>query len=176
MHDQQSLFKSLAEVKHKVSTCYAQAESYYLKSFPRPEVLLNLRGRSAGVAELQANRLRFNQVLLDENYHVFLAEVVPHEVAHLLAWQLYGRGIRPHGKEWQGIMRQVFNLTPATTHCFDVRRSARQDFVYLCACPDKKHHLSIRRHNRIRQGQRYVCRQCKSFLSFYYQEESVTKV
>ena len=153
-------------LRSQVLSCYATAEQYYLKSFQRPEVLINLRGRSAGIAELQSNRLRFNAVLLQENEQAFLAEVVPHEVAHLLAWKLHGRGIRPHGTEWQQIMQQVFLLSPSRTHSFDVKRSAKMGYFYTCACRDKKHALTVRRHNRILAGQGYICTHCKSLLRF----------
>ncbi|SFC16014.1 SprT protein [Marinospirillum celere] len=184
MNEQQSLFESLARPRHnpgfvqlrsQVLHCYALAENFYLKSFPRPEVRLDLRGRSAGVAELNRNRLRFNPVLLKENQEAFLSEVVPHEVAHLLAWQLHGRKIKPHGREWQQIMQQVFELKPKATHQFDTRRSARQGYIYQCACPGKEHALTVRRHNKILRGQRYICRECNSFLGFVRLDQSVTE-
>jgi len=184
LNSQQSLFAIqvdekalwLPRVRTEVLRCYALAEEFYLKSFPRPEVTLNLRGRSAGVAELQRNRLRFNPVLLKENQQAFLAQVVPHEVAHLIAWQLHGRKIRPHGREWQQIMQQVFGLLPQTTHTFDVTRAAKQGYIYQCACEEKQHALTLRRHNKIQRGQQYVCRRCGSRLRFFYQDETVTKV
>lgn len=150
----------------QVLHCYSLAEGYYLKPFPRPEVLINLKGRSAGIAELQANRLRFNAILLRENTPEFLSSVIPHEVAHLLAWQLYGAKIRPHGKEWQQIMQQVFNLVPSRTHNFDIQRAAKLDYFYTCACINKKHALTLRRHNKITRGQTYICLTCKSNLHY----------
>jgi len=153
-------------LRTRVLDCYATAEHYYLKSFQRPEVLINLRGRSAGVAELQNNRLRFNAVLLKENETAFLAEVVPHEVAHLLAWKLFGRGIRPHGKEWQQIMQQVFQLPASRTHSFDVKRAAKMGYLYTCACEAREHALTLKKHNWIVGGRRYICLSCKSHLQF----------
>lgn len=161
------------KLRAKVLSCYLLAEQYYLKSFPRPELLINLRGFSAGVAELQKNRLRFNAVLLQENQAAFLAEVVPHEVAHLLAWQLYGRNIRPHGIEWQQIMQQVFQQTPYRTHSFDVKRAAKVAYLYACACEGKQHALTLRRHNWIVGGRRYICLQCKSHLYFLGMDTSL---
>lgn len=184
LNRQQSLFDKQAvnpanqaylQVKREVLHCYALAEDFYLKSFPRPQVRLDLRGRSAGIAELQTNRLRFNPILLQENQAAFLAEVVPHEVAHLLAWQLHGRKIKPHGREWQQIMQQVFAVSPSTTHTFDTRRSAKQGYIYACACQGKEHALTVRRHNKILRGQQYICRECKSFLSFVRLDLSVTE-
>lgn len=160
-------------VRTRVLDCYAIAEHYYLKSFQRPEVFVNLRGRSAGVAELQKNRLRFNAVLLQENEQAFLTEVVPHEVAHLLAWKLYGRGIRPHGPEWQQIMQQVFQLVPSTTHSFDVKRSGKMGYLYTCACEAREHALTLKKHNWIEGGRRYICLKCKSHLRFLRVDEAL---
>lgn len=34
-----------------------------------------------------------------------LAEVLCHEVAHVVAWDLHGPGVRPHGPQWAGLVR-----------------------------------------------------------------------
>ncbi|WP_416886485.1 SprT family zinc-dependent metalloprotease [Marinospirillum sp.] len=171
MSDLHTLF---TELKTAVSHHYQLAETYYLRAFPRPEVTLNLRGRSAGVAEGHLNRLRFNQQLLLENRQDFIRQVVPHEVAHLLSWQLYGRRIQPHGHEWRSVMEGVFKQPAHRTHTFDVRQAARQEFIYHCACADREHHLTVRRHNKIRRGQGYLCRLCGGPLHFVRQEKGVT--
>lgn len=166
----------LAQQLHKqVLQCYSLADNFYLKAFPRPEILLNLRGQSAGVAELRANRLRFNKILYQENQQAFLAEVVPHEVAHLIAWQVYGLQIRPHGKEWQQIMQAVFSLEPKRTHSFDIKRAAKLGYKYTCCCAEKQHALTVRRHNKILQGQGYICLACKSPLRFLQQDKNLLK-
>jgi SprT protein len=37
----------------------------------------------------------------------FLLEILCHELAHVAAWELHGEGIRPHGREWQGLVRRA---------------------------------------------------------------------
>ncbi|TKB53034.1 SprT family zinc-dependent metalloprotease [Ferrimonas aestuarii] len=150
------------QVQRKVEACYQLAESQLQRAFPRPEISFALRGQSAGAAHLQQNKLRFNPVLLEQNLEAFINEVVPHEVAHLLTWQLYGR-VRPHGREWQGIMWQIFQVEPKTKHQFDVSSVQQRQFAYRCGC--QSHNLSIRRHNKVRRGQvQYQCRRCGDTL------------
>lgn len=158
----------------KVFSSYNLAETYFLTDFPRPTVLINLRGASAGVAELQANRLRFNPILLVQNEEEFLHQVVPHEVAHLIAWHLYGKRIKPHGKEWQQIMNNVFHLPPLTRHNFCIKQAARQFYIYGCACPELKHNFTQRRHRLVLAGRQYKCKQCQGLLSFLGLDQGLT--
>lgn len=132
---------------------------------PRPEVWFDLRGKSAGQAHYVRGGLRFNPVLLRENREAFLAEVVPHEMAHWLVYHLEGGPwMRPHGHEWKTVMRRLFGLVPRTTHPFDVRRSSPAPYCYRCQCDE--HFFSARRHALARKGTSYKCRQCAQTLVY----------
>ncbi|MBB3104968.1 SprT family zinc-dependent metalloprotease [Azomonas macrocytogenes] len=148
----------------RVETCYRQAEAFFGKRFLRPVVSLKLRGQKAGVAYLDENRLRFNTQLYLENKEHFLHQTVAHEVAHLVAHQLFGPRIRPHGKEWQQIMRGVFDLTPARCHQYQVARRKSRRYIYRCECPDRDFAFSARRHALVAKGHRYRCKQCNAPL------------
>lgn len=148
----------------KCNQCYDIAKQKLGVEFVRPEINFKLRGRSAGTAHLQLNLIRFNSLLLHENAEEFLHQVVPHEICHLLCYQLYGK-VKPHGKEWQSLMMTLFNVMPSTTHHFDLTVIKQKLFDYQCQCGIKK--LSIRRHNKVqRQQMNYFCRQCKSALIY----------
>ncbi|WP_407331372.1 SprT family zinc-dependent metalloprotease [Enterovibrio sp. 27052020O] len=147
-----------------VARCIAQAEAYFQCAFPLPDVLFNQRGKTAGTARLQTWQLRFNPVLLRENSQAFFEEVVPHEVSHLVVYAKFGR-VKPHGKEWQAVMQQVFGVAPKTTHSFDVSSVQGKTFTYQCGCDQIS--LSIRRHNKVqRQQVQYFCRRCKQRLAW----------
>lgn len=109
---------SLLQLLHqRVDACFVQAEARLGRSFPRPQIHCNMRGRAAGSARLQTWELRFNPALYEANQQAFLAEVVPHEVAHLLVYALWGEGrgksrAPPHGRQWQSVMRELFALAP----------------------------------------------------------------
>lgn len=146
----------------KVTQCFELATAYFNRAFAHPTVLFNQRGKIAGSARLLSNEIRINPILLADNQDDFLAEVVPHEVCHLLAHQLYGR-VKPHGKEWQALMKKLFALDPHTYHKMDVTKVQGKHFAYRCQCGPTT--LSIRRHNKVRRGQQqYICRQCRTTL------------
>jgi len=127
------------------------------------EVRFDLRGKSAGQVRIRPQGqyvIRYNLELLKRQGADFLNETVPHEVAHVLAYHRHGPNIRPHGREWQRIMRQL-GAEPSRCHDYDVSGlSARQlqYFQYHCDCME--HQLSSIRHNKVAKGQRYLCRRC----------------
>lgn len=138
-----------------VEACFQKAEAQFGRRFSRPRVTLDLRGRAAGQAHMGKGLLRFNRAMYLANHQAFIDEVVPHEVAHWLAWQLHGPRIQPHGHQWQGLMTGLFGLPAKRTHDFDVQE---QTFSYHCGC--RQHQLTIRRHNKVLRGERYLCRRC----------------
>ena len=156
----------------RVEACYQLAEQHFGRPFARPQVSLQLRGQRAGVAHLQENRLRFNLQLYRENQQDFLHQTVAHEVAHLLAHQLYGRGIRPHGREWQELMRGVYQLEPARCHQYQVPARRSRSYIYVCACPEREFAFTPQRHALVRQGRGYLCRACRQPLTFTGEQRS----
>ncbi|MBP9961829.1 MAG: SprT-like domain-containing protein, partial [Pseudomonas sp.] len=110
------------QLKSRVEICFQQAEAFFKRPFQRPEVSFKLRGQKAGVAHLHENLLRFNLQLYMENREDFLKQTVAHEVAHLVAHQLFGGSIQPHGEEWQLIMRGVYELPPNRCHNYAIKR------------------------------------------------------
>ncbi len=138
------------------------ARTLYQRNFPMPTVAFDLRGRTAGQAFLQKNMLRYNAVLLMENLEDFLAEIVPHEVAHLVAHQYYGARISAHGPEWKSVMRKL-GVEPNRTHSLDTTNSAVgavQSFTCRCG---KIFALSARRSKAALRGQ-LICRKCSQPL------------
>lgn len=138
------------------------AECFFARSFQRPTYLFNQRGKSAATAHLQHNLIKFNAILFKQNKSEFFQQVVVHEVAHLIVFQQYGK-VRPHGKEWQYVMHSVFNCPAQTTHTLDISDVVGKQFAYQCQCGS--HQLTIRRHNKVLKGARYLCKNCNSELT-----------
>ena len=69
-----------------------------------------------------------------------LEEVLCHEAAHVAAFVLYGRSVRPHGPEWEELVSQA-GFTPAIrAPSLDTRgsapssrRSSRLEYEHRCA-------------------------------------------
>ena len=165
------LASDLHSIQQRIIELYNQAERYFQKTFRRPYIRLDLRGESAGQAWLEKYQLRFNAVLLKENREHFLKQTVAHEVAHLLAHELFGPKIRAHGKEWQAIMIQVFDLPADRCHTYDTSQSSRRPWLYQCQCEGKTIGLSTVRHNRSKKGTVYFCTSCKAPLKFVARQE-----
>ena len=151
------------QAQRQLKQSLALANQFFNKEFTIPVMNFELHGQKAGVAYLQQNEICLNPVLLVENGAAFIQQVVPHELAHLLVYQQFGR-VQPHGKEWKMMMEQVLGKPAHIYHQFSTTSVAKQ-FSYQCNC--QIHLLSIRRHNAIQRSQRsYICRKCKQILRF----------
>ncbi|MFZ7241278.1 SprT family zinc-dependent metalloprotease [Avibacterium avium] len=141
------------------------AGQHFQCAFPMPTVSYQLRGVKAGVAYLQKNEIRFNCTLLLENPDYFLQQIVPHELAHLIVYQVFGR-VAPHGKEWKTVMENIFQQPAEIYHNLDVKSVQGKTFTYRCGC--RTHDLSVRRHNKVqKQSAVYFCRECKQALIYF---------
>lgn len=148
--------------KQRVKDCFIRACDYLKQHFILPNISFNQRGKIAGSARLQINEIRLNPHLLEDNFDEFINEVIPHEVCHLIAFQLFGK-VRPHGKEWQSLMKALYDLKGTPYHNMNVDKVSGKMFEYKCLCGPTK--LSIRRHNKVVKGrQQYCCRHCNSVL------------
>jgi SprT protein len=135
---------------------------------PRVNVLLNLRGASAGqVRQYRDGRLtiRYNLAMAAHQPEAFIAETVPHEVAHVVTSVCHGR-VRPHGREWQRVMQWFGIDQPRRCHDFasPVAGRSQRRWAYRCDC--REHQLSTTRHNRAQRGLDYICRACSGPLRF----------
>lgn len=157
-----SRLSELVQIEVIASHYLSLARRYFKREFNHPKITLDQRGKCAGTARLLSWHIRLNPVLLQDNQAEFEQEVIPHEIAHLVVYAVWGR-VKPHGAEWQMVMRDVFGITPRTTHRMDISKVQGSVYPYQCDC--QQHQLSIRRHRAFMRGDRkYHCRRCGTNL------------
>lgn len=127
-----------------------------------PQLAFDLRGTRAGSVS-RAGLIRLNPVLLRENLPAFMAQTIPHEVAHWVVFRWRPRAA-PHGREWRQVMDWL-GASARRCHDFDVARAqvrTMRSHRYLCAC--RTHEVSAIRHRRMQAGTIYRCRICEGEL------------
>ncbi len=145
----------------------AQASDWYRRfrvTPPRPDLRFDLTGACAGQLRWLDGYpplIRFNLAIAADHTTAFLAETVPHEVAHLVTAVCFGH-VRPHGIEWQAVMTSLGVPEATRCHRFSVpadRVRRQHRWAYVCDC--REHALSTTRHKRIESGRAtYLCRHC----------------
>ena len=63
--------------------------------------------RSLGRSYPERSLIRLNRHLKLDSNRSLLREALCHELAHIAAYQLYGRVISIHGPEWRDLLRQA---------------------------------------------------------------------
>lgn len=150
----------------KASPLFTQVAKRPLKTV---EVRCDLRGKTAGmmIQQGRSHWLRYNLQLAMQQPDSFIAETVPHEVAHLVVHLCFGK-VRPHGQEWQAVMQFFGIADPQRCHNFDVSQSQsrrQRRWTYVCAC--REHELTTTRHKRVLfEQQRYLCKGCGEALVY----------
>jgi SprT protein len=148
--------------------CLQRAETLFeLEHRPVP-VSFDLRGRAAGMYRVRRNQavIRYNPYIFSRYFNHGLQATVPHEVAHCITDRIFGlANVRPHGKEWQTVMRALGAEPRASMHLdlAGIPLRLQRRFAYQCDCT--VHQLSSCRHNKIAAGKaRYLCRRCGAVL------------
>ena len=161
--------KLLQDIKEQVQFWFDLAKELYPKYNIKDSnnVNFNLKGRCAGKAFLQTRELRFNKVLFKENYKEFCERTIPHEVAHIIAFQIFGT--KGHDYAWRRIMND-FGCDSTRCHSYDTEnstvRTIKKQYPYKCGCTT--HMLTKIRHNRSIKhgGEAYRCRKCGQVLVY----------
>ena len=180
------------QILAKIEACYVKADAHYKRTLKRPtQTLFDLSGTTAGTANPRNHVLRFQPVLAAGHWDDFLDNTVPHEVAHLIDYdinnkleeqmlarsyaiermQMFGsRRKMPkrdiHGPSWKAVMRVLGINDAARCHQYDTtqvaRRKARHE--YRCACGAV---LSVgpEHHNAILRGAKITHKACRGVIT-----------
>ena len=123
----------------------AKAAEIWGRDFDLGEVKFTLRGKAAGKAYWPALDVNYNERLYLENFQHFIENTVPHEVAHIISFQLHGPNAPAHGKEWKGVM-EALGTVPSTYHNYStVNTGSHRGKRVIASCGHKVYLLSPQR-------------------------------
>ncbi|MBE0497387.1 MAG: SprT-like domain-containing protein, partial [Campylobacterales bacterium] len=114
-------------------------------------------------------RIRLHRELCEHYGQTYLEDVIPHELAHALVMERFGRKAKPHGIQWKSMLRHLEGRTISSKErprypLLKAKSRRISRYMYRCPC-QKLHALSAIRHNRIvRKTHVYACLTCKGVL------------
>jgi len=160
------------KIEEKVLEAVIKAEEVFKQTFPMPEIRFDIKHRSiAGKARPRVNILFFNMSIAHKQPEEFVKSIVVHEVAHLIAYQIY-KDRRPkqhHGPEWKSVMREL-GEKPEVYHHLQTeprKRYKRYLHLYICSKCGQKCNYSSRTHNRIQKaGEKYWSCHCGGTIKY----------
>jgi SprT protein len=158
-----------AEVLERNAQIIGEAEQVFGRKFDQIPVLFDLRGTTAGMYKVHGKRrwIRYNTWIFAKYYELNLRDTVPHEVAHYIIDEVYGRRAKPHGLEWRALMARL-EADPGVTFKLDlsdIPQRQQRTHPYTCLCGS--HQVSTTRHNRVLLGRGiYHCRNCDGELVY----------
>jgi predicted SprT family Zn-dependent metalloprotease len=108
---------------------------------------------SLGMSYPERGLIRLNRSLLEEDRDL-LEIVLCHELAHVVIFRRHGKSVRPHGPEWQALMRAI-GFEPNANLSSRRRSATRQKCSYRHTCP-----VCHATHTANRCMTRWRCPQC----------------
>lgn len=169
--------ETITAINNAYDNCYQIAES---KGYDvsKIDIKYDLKGTTAGMfcyGFLGGTYFRVNLDIAKNNLEEYLKKTVPHEFCHYLVRtanknNIYYSKPKPHGNAWKAFMINVFNLKPLRCHNYDmsnVKTRGGKKFKYVCDCnvgTDSFHLLSALKHKRVNEGEKYICKKCKSVV------------
>lgn len=160
----------IEKLEDAVNKCLENAFKIFNIRVSYPTINVTLKSiRMAGRAiiirneDTIKNTLRFNYKLYAAAPDLFINEVVPHEVAHIINYNMYERTIA-HDFKWKYICLKLggSGSTYLIKELHEILASISPGYKYKCACTI--HNLSTRMHNKIEKGASYNCKDCRKKL------------
>lgn len=169
-------------ISEKLNETFEKSKILYpsLKNWVKPGWHTRLSGTCAGQADLRNNVLLFNPDIFLRNKEHFLKIIVPHEVAHLVAFRVFGD--TGHGPDWKRVMVRL-GLPPDRCHNYDVSDLKRvvtvSRYIYSCKC--REHEFTPDEHKKasglLKKGKITVfsCKLCRSKCVYQNRIKKITK-
>ena len=119
----------------RIEACLSAARDRWpYATIPTPRVRFDLRGRKAGTADTCGSFVRINNDLLEHYPDRMVDDTAAHEIAHVIAAAVFGKHIRPHGREWKSVM-SLFGADPRRLHNMKTTPARKiRRFSSTCGC------------------------------------------
>ena len=134
-------------------------------------------GKALGMASYKSKTIKLNKNLAKEFGKKYIDEVIPHEVAHFIVFEMYPKGykrvgksykkIQAHGKEFKSVCRLLGFNGKATTSLFSesaalkaVIAPKRKEKRHEIKCQCRSYIVTTRYNNKI-FNKGYICSVCK---------------
>lgn len=156
-----------SEINQAIEAAFQKAEAAFGRKFDRAKVSTQMRSGAdrAGDACIRTRTIRINREIYARNPSHVLNETCPHEVAHIVAVDLYGMQAWNHGRYWQHVMRKL-GKDPKRCHNLVTQSFLRRP-IYQCNCCNKQIEVSPATHGRLIRG-KSVLKSCKCRGKFNY--------
>lgn len=151
-----------SEIHHRVETKILDTlltlQSAYGRTFDIPKLVYKQIGRTAGRAFLSSWKIILNPDFL-KNGHLedMINRTLPHEIAHLVAYKLFGD--HGHGRGWKMVMRAL-GLEPNRCHTYSlegVRTRSRVKYESRCPVCNDSLLITAYRARQIQAGRIVYC-------------------
>lgn len=154
----------ISEVKKTVD----YAHQIFPIIMPMPAIELINRGTKGGSAHYHKHVVKFHEILAKENPNEF-HNTIKHEIAHLIAFRMYGEKGKGHGKLFKSVFIKLGG-NGKRTHSYKTshlkQKYTCRRYEYSCKCPGKFFWLSQQKHNQLVSNKKqWFCRKCHT-LSF----------
>lgn len=142
-----------------------------------PKVEFFNRGRKGGSAFYYDHIVKFNEILARENPNDF-HNTIKHELAHLIAFRMYGEKGKGHGKLFKSVFVKLGG-NGKRTHSYKTshlkQKYTCRRYEYKCKCHGKLFWLSQQKHNQLQNNpKRWYCKNCQT-LSFTGNMKEIVK-
>lgn len=134
-----------------------------------PSYSFRQMGRKGGLAYYSLAKMEFNSDFFKNHCEDMINQTIPHEIAHCIAYQVYGMAGKGHNRLWKNIMYALSSIGVKVTRCHEYNlegvktRKVLRPFIYACSC--QKFTFTMNIHIKIQQGRRYTCRKCRHPIS-----------
>lgn len=111
------------EFKERFDALCERAEKI-LPGFRKPGLTFDMYGQAAGQARYGENRIRLSPIYCQARKEDMLRQTLPHEIAHILAFQKYRE--TGHGHSWSAMFGALTWDAPTRCHSYEPVAQAKR--------------------------------------------------